>query len=382
MPNQTGLPRLLIISFSDITADARVLKQVRSYAGRYDVTTLGYGGRPDPRVVHLRLDDADGIRRWRRSDLILRRFEKIYWEQPAIRATLAAVRPLAPFDVILANDIDAVPVAIALTPTRGVHADIHEYAPKQNAEILVWRLFIAPFVTWMCRRFLPDVASMTTVGRGLAEEYEREFGVRSGVVTNAAPYVALHPRPVGDPIRLVHSGASMPNRRLEVLVDAARATRTDVVLDLYLMGNNPEYIERLKQRAAGSDRVRFPDPLPYQELVERLNEYDVGLPVIPPTTFSEKWALPNKFFDYVQARLGVIVGPSPEMRPLVEEHGFGAVADGFGAAAITRALDRLTPEQIAVWKRRADDAAPALAAEPQTEIWDAAIDALVKRPPA
>lgn len=376
------VPRLLIISFSDITDDARVLKQVRAFADRYRVTTLGYGESPDARVQHVRLDDADGIRRWRRSDLILRRFSKIYWSQPAIRASLAALGEHEPFDAILANDIDAVGLALALEPTRGVHADIHEYAPKQNEEILVWRVFIAPFVTWMCRRFLTKVTSMTTVGKGLADEYLRKFGVHSGVVTNAAPYAALSPQPVASPIRLVHSGASMPNRRLEVLVDSAIATSTDVVLDLYLMGNNPEYIERLRRRAAGSDRVRFPAPLPYRDLVARLNEYDVGLPVNPPTTFSERWALPNKFFDYVQARLGVIIGPSPEMRAILDVHQFGVTADGFDSSAITKALDALTPERIAEWKVRADESARELSAEPQTLVWEAAIEALLERPPA
>lgn len=374
--------RLLIISFSDIGSDARVLKQVRSFAGRYDVTTLGYGESPDPRVEHLRLDDADGIRLWSRTDIALRRFEKIYWGQPAIRAGLAALRAGERFDAVLANDIDAVGLALALKPTHGVLADIHEYAPTQNDELMMWRLFVSPYVSWMCRTHLPKATSVTTVGQGLADEYLREFGVRCGVVTNAAPYMSLTPQPVGDPIRLVHSGASMPNRRLEVLVDAAIATRTDVVLDLYLMGNNPEYIEMLRARAAGSERVRFPAPLPYAELVARLNEYDVGLPVNPPTTFSERWALPNKFFDYVQARLGVVIGPSPEMQRLLEAHGFGATADGFDAASITRVLDTLTPEEIRTWKTRADAAAHALSAEPQVRVWDAAIAKLLEGAPA
>lgn len=380
-PNPTLHPRLLIISFSNITDDARVLKQVKLFADRYDVTTYGYGPSPDPRVRHIRLDDAHGIRRWSRSDLILRRFHRVYWRQPAIDRAKADLAQIERFDTILANDIDAIGLALALKPTHGVHADIHEYAPKQNEEILVWRLFIAPYVTWMCRRFLPKVNSMTTVGQGLADEYLRKFGVSSGVVTNAAPFASLTPRPVGTPIRLVHSGASIPNRRLEVLVDSAIATKTDVVLDLYLMGNNPEYIEKLRKRAAGSDRVRFPHPLPYRELIARLNEYDIGLPVSPPTTFSERWALPNKFFDYVQARLGVIIGPSPEMQQLLDIHKFGVTAEGFGTAAITRALDALTPAQIFAWKQRADESAQALSAEPQNKIWDAAIEALLKRSP-
>lgn len=370
-------PRLLIISFSDIADDARVLRQVRHFSSLYDVTTFGYGDSPDPRVKHVEIDSDLGIRSWTRSAILVRRFAHIYWNQTAVKAGLEQLSALETFDAVLANDIDAVGLALALEPRNGVHADIHEYASRQNDEIPIWRLLVAPYVRWLCREFLPKVASMTTVGQGLADEYLREFGVHSGVATNAAPYADLVPHPVGSPIRLVHSGASMPNRRLEVLVDAAMATTTDVVLDLYLMGNNPEYIDQLRRRAAGSDRVRFPAPLPYQELVARLNEYDVGLPVIPPTTFSERWALPNKFFDYVQARVGVIIGPSPEMHRLLEPRGFGITADGFDAASITRALDSLTPEQIGVWKLRADEAAHELSAEPQTEVWDAAIAALL-----
>ena len=369
--------RLLILSFSDISADARVLKQVRLFADRYSVTTYGYGPSPDPRVRHLRLDDAYDIRRWRRSDLILRRFRRIYWRQPAIRQARADLAQLEPFDVILANDIDAIGLALALNPVKGVHADIHEYAPRQNEEILVWRAFIAPFVRWMCRQFLPRAASMTTLGQGIADEYRRAYGLHAGVVTNAAPYVDREAGPVASPIRLVHSGASIRNRRLEVFIDAVAATTSDVTLDFYLMGNNPEYIALLEERAAGSRRIQFLDPVPYQDLVARLHEYDVGICVIAPTNFNNRWSLPNKFFDYVQARLGLIIGPSSEMRRILDAHGFGTVADDFGAAALTRVLDSLTVDQVRDWKSRAAAAAHELSSETQVEVWGTAIGALM-----
>ncbi|CAN5344098.1 glycosyltransferase family 4 protein [soil metagenome] len=372
------LSRLLILSFSNISADARVLKQVKFFADRYDVTTYGYGPSPDDRVRHIQLDDSHGIRRWRRSDLILRRFRLIYGQQPAVaraRADLATEQ----FDVILANDVDAIGLALDLEPTHGVHADIHEYAPRQNEELLIWRVFIAPYVRWMCRRFLPRAASMTTVGQGIADEYLRVYGVRAGVVTNAAPYAELAAKPVDEPIRLVHSGASLRNRRLELLVDAALTTTTPVTLDLYLMGNDPEYVQELRERAASSERVRFPAAVPYQQLIERLNEYDVGLHVIAPTNFNNRWALPNKFFDYVQARLGIIIGPSAEMESLLEARKLGAVAGGFDAVAVSRVLDSLTPQVVHTWKSAAVDAAYALSSESQVLIWGAAIDALADR---
>lgn len=366
-------PRLLILSFSDISSDARVLKQVTLFADQYDVTTYGYGPQPDPRVRHLRLDDSQGIRRWSRTDVLLRRYQKMYWEQAAVSAALAALEGLDRFDAVIANDIDTVGLALALQPRHGVHVDIHEYAPKQNEELLMWRLFDAPFVTWMCRTFLPQAASMTTVGGGLAREYKRVFNLDADIVTNATPYTDLAPTEVTTPIRLVHSGAGLRNRRLEVFIDAVIATTSDVTLDLYLMANHPSYIEELRQRASVSDRIRVLPGLPYQELVTGLNQYDVGLAVLAPTNFNLAWCLPNKFFDYVQARLGLIIGPSPEMSQILTERGLGEVSKDFSSSALTAALNNLTLDQVRSWKENAHLAAHDLAAETQIKTWDRAI---------
>lgn len=368
-------PRLLIMSFSNIAADARVLKQVHHFADRYDVTTFGYGPTPDSRVQHIQLDDSRRIHKWNRRELILRQFARMYWEQSAIRQAQADLAPLVRFDAILANDIDTVGLALSLEPVHGVHADIHEYSPRQNEELLIWRVFEGPYMKWMCRRFLPRATSMTTVGQGLADEYRRVFGLDAKIVTNATPYADFDARLVGTPIRLVHSGASLRNRRLETLIDAVATTSTDVSLDLFLMGNDPEYVEELRARA--SDRVHILDPLPYSELIERLNEYDIGIHVIAPTNFNNRWSLPNKFFDYVQARLGLIIGPSAEMQRLLEEHRFGAVSDDFGAPALAKVLDSLTAEQVQSWKANSAASARALSAEAQIVVWDSAIRKLL-----
>jgi len=369
-------PRLLIVSFSDISSDARVLKQVRLFADRYDVTTCGYGDAPDPRVRHLQLAPEIEFRTWTRTELVARRYRHIYWNQPAVKAVLDLAGSAGRFDVVLADDIDTVGVALALEPTRGVHADIHEYAPRQYDEILVWRVFVAPYVRWMCRQFLPRAGSMTTVGGGLADEYRRVFGLEAAVVTNATPYAELEPSPVTADIRIVHSGAALRNRRLEVIVEAVETSTAPVSLDLYLMGNDPGYVEELRSMTAQSARVRVLDPVPYNELIGILNGYDIGIHVIPPTNFNNRWSLPNKFFDYVQARLGLIIGPSPEMASRLSAHGNGAVADGFDADSVRRVLDSLTVDQVRAWKQASHAAAREMSSEVEVLTWQAAIDRL------
>jgi alkanesulfonate monooxygenase SsuD/methylene tetrahydromethanopterin reductase-like flavin-dependent oxidoreductase (luciferase family) len=161
------------------------------------------------------------------------------------------------------------------------------------------------------------------------------------------------------------------------MLDAVDRVTRPVTLDLYLTENDPGLIAELRDRQ--SDRVRLHAPVPYSELIRTLSEYDVGVFVLPPINFNYRWALPNKLFDFVQARLGIIVGPSPEMARVVERHGLGAVADGFSADDLAREIEALTTERVAEWKAASDRAAVELSSETQVRVWRDAVDALAAR---
>ncbi|WP_413451041.1 hypothetical protein AA0Y32_00905 [Georgenia phoenicis] len=163
------------------------------------------------------------------------------------------------------------------------------------------------------------------------------------------------------------------------MFDAVAASRSRVTLDLYLMPNDPAYLSELHELAKGLPQVRIHDPVPPEDLPLTLSSYDVGVFVLPPVTFNYLWALPNKFFDFVQARLGVIVGPSPEMAGIVRRHELGAVTDDFTADSLTRVLDELEPATVTRWKLASHAVAPQYSAQRQAQGWADAIDTLAAR---
>ncbi|MFE4227732.1 glycosyltransferase family 1 protein [Arthrobacter sp. NPDC056886] len=372
----TALPRLLIISFSPIRSDPRVLKQVGLFSGKYHVITCGYGAAPDGVDEHFALSpDAIG---WPsdKIGLLGRRYRRAYDQIPAVQQARKLLAGIS-VDVVLANDLNTLPLAVQLEPKYGVHSDLHEFAPKEKEADLKWRLFVAPYMRWLCRTYLPRARSLTTVASGIAAQYNLDFGVDVDVVTNAAPFTEGAPRPVGGTIRLIHNGAGQRYRKLENLIEAMRSAPLGIELDIFVMPNEPDYVAELKKMAADVPSVKFRDPVPYDELVRISSEYDVSLVFLPPTTFNLKNALPNKFFEAVQARLGVIVGPSPSMVQIVNEYGFGTVTPDFSPTALAATIRSLNPEQIMEWKLAADRAAKPLAAESQLGIWEAAIRALL-----
>ncbi|MDO4899361.1 hypothetical protein [Actinomyces sp.] len=373
-------PRLLIISFSPIAADARVLKQVRLFAPTHEVTTCGYGEAPDGVARHVRIPDELVSWQLNRTALVARRFAHVQAQQEVVVWARKQLEP-GEFDVILADDAETVPLAQWLRPAGGVHADLHEYAPRQKEGVPRWRIFVAPYMRWLCRTYVTRADSVTTVAQGLADAYRREYGIRAEIVTNATPYREAEPTPVGRPLRLVHSGAALPDRHLEIMVEAVGLTERDVTLDLYLTRNDRAVIDALRARAAAlpaarAGRVRVMDPVPYAELIDTLARYDVGVFSIPPVSFNYKHTLPNKLFDFVQARLAVVVSPSPEMARMVDQYHLGAVTDDFTATSLAATLDVLTDAKVAAGKAAADAAARELSAEQQMSgWWDAIVTA-------
>lgn len=367
--------RILVLSYTAFEQEPRALKQVRFLRDDYDVTTAGFGPAPFPDVPHVVIPDIAPQRWGLLGRLLNLGLLILHWYAPLTRINAlhrATIELLGDgdWDVVIAHDLLTLEAAFELRPRHGVVVDLHEYAPRQGEHSLVWRTLIAPYFRWLCRRKVPQAAAIVTVSQGIIDEYKREFGFDSTLVVNATHYHEGTAGPVGTPLRLVHSGGVAVQRRLDLMIQGVRESSADVTLDLYLVGGESALLTRLKAMAADDPRIRFREPVPYPELVQTLNGYDVGLSIFPPTTFNLAWCLPNKFFDFVQARLGVIVGPSPEMASFVEEYGIGMVLPDFEPASLSRALESVTAEQVAAWKSASAAHASALSSESQGAIWD------------
>jgi hypothetical protein len=237
---------------------------------------------------------------------------------------------------------------------------MHEWAPEERTHVLSWRLLVAPFMTHMCRTYLPRAAAVTTVGGEIADLYARDFGVHPEVMRNAAPFAELTPSPVpADRIRLVHSGGAVHGRSLEIMIDAVRLLDERFTLDLYLVpaADGGRYLSQLRERAGGDPRIAFNDPVPPSELPRILNAYDVGVFWIPPVHTNARLTLPNKLFDYVQGRLAVAIGPTLEMARVVREFDLGVISESFDVDACVTSLNALTAESITEYKAHAHAAA-------------------------
>lgn len=361
-------PQILSVSLSPITRDARVLRQVEVLARHGEVTTVGYGELPVHATHHLRVEDGlDSLPRTPLgvAKLATRRLESAELDAPGIRRALDLLQGHH-FDLVVANDARALPLAHAVARGAPVWGDMHEWAAEEFSHVRTWRVLVAPLMDHLCRVYLPRSAAVTTVCEPLAERYAQRYGIdRPSIVRNAGPLRDLTPTPVEEGrLRLVHSGGAIPGRNLEMLV-AATEELPHTTLDLYLVraGDGGRYLRELEGLAARSGRVTIHDPVAPAELPATLNQYDVGAFCMPPINVNAEYALPNKFFDFVQARLAHAVGPAPEMARLVRRHDLGVIADDFDQASFVRALLTLDVDSVRAAKQASHEHARELSSE-------------------
>lgn len=356
-------PRILCISFSDITADSRVLRQLDVLAEFGDVTTLAYGPKAPAALDHLEVPRSlpslpqtpVGV-----LELVLRRYRAVELEAPAMKAALAAVSGRS-FDIVVANEARALPLAFKIEGDPHIWCDLHEWAPEERTHVSSWRLLVAPFMRWICEVYLPRVEVSTTINDSIAAMYTEAFGVEPAIVRNAIAY-RRDLKPVQtDPeiVRLAHSGGAVPGRNIEAIVEAVELLGDGYTLDLYLIPSREgdSYWRGLMRQIEASPRTTLHLPVAPHELPDVLNAYDLGVFVLPPLTPNHRHMLPNKFFDFVQARLGLVFGPSVETDRLIAHHQLGVVTEGYTAADIAAAIRAIGVDDITRFKKNADAAA-------------------------
>lgn len=404
------MSNILIFSKSRTARDPRVRKQVEFLSRRYTVTNLGYGEYEHPGVEHINLS------RGARSDpdkSLLGKILRASHERRLISTLLSRILGFFPsrvpfihtafkdflthrdgaavelrkvlrrkkFDLILANDFSALSTCVWAANGRKVLYDAHEYTLGQASHSPSWMREHFPYIEYALKKYLPRCSKVITVSDGIADEYARVFGIpRPEVVRNTALYIDQRPTATNsDIIRIVHHGVAARQRYLEYMIDAVLGCDKRFELDFFLVVKDKVYLETLKKRVDADPRIRFRNPVPMSQISQVLNAYDIGMYILPPSNFNHVHALPNKLFEFIQARLAIAVAPSPEMARLVRKYDLGVVAEDFSVQAMIKVLNSLSSAQIEKYKQNSDRYARELSAESEMERLESIVNELLKQ---
>lgn len=295
----------------------------------------------------------------RAAGLLARRYEADMWTQGM--RTLFATIAHKQYSAIICHDALLLPVALAVKASRPETAkqcpvimDAREFYPRQFENQFLWKIALSGLNDYVCRQYLPQADLVFTVSPGLADGYKKEYGVACELLPSFADFQDITPHATGTLIRCTNHGAAMPGRHLESMIEAFAMLQGKASLDLMLVSSNARYLDRLQNMAASIPNVTFVPPVPMTDIVQYIAHYDMGVYLLNADSFNHRHALPNKLFEYIQARLGVVVSPVPDMAALVREQGVGVVASDFSPQAFAASIKALDSDTVDRYKANAN----------------------------
>ena len=306
---------------SDVATDQRVLRTAR---------TLHLSGRPVHIIGRLLPDSlpVSGLPfRITRFRMIFRRGFLFY---ACFHIRLFFFLLFRKKGFLLANDLDTLFPNFLVSRLRRwpLVYDSHEYFTGVPA--LRHRPRVRAFWKSIEKKTVPRVPVRITVNGSIAELYRREYGVHFNVVRNIPPLWEPGGKPTraglglpGDAPLLVLQGTGINRDR-----GAEELVRCMVYLpDVYLLViGGGEVLPRLKEMCAEMGlerRVLFTDKMPYARMMQYTSVSDLGLSLDKDTGLNQRYSLPNKLFDYIQAGIPVLASPLPEVRSIVEKYEIG-----------------------------------------------------------
>lgn len=345
------------IDLRRVTVDRTIASAFRPLpmrARRWTSRLLGI----DPDAIVLSPVRPAGVDRFRAP---LRRLAEIVAHVrrvgPWSRAVIAAV-PDA--DVVTCKALIALPVIREVARRTGGRyvydiADVHTEAARL-ARMPRW---FRALVRRRERQLMRGASALTAVSPGVADEVARRFGVdRPTVVLNTPPAwrpgEALPSRtgrlrdvaglPPDIDVVLYQGGFSV-DRGIEELVAAIedRALSGRRLAAVFIgYGRLRDWLDQQAARLPG--RVAVVDAIPPGELLGYTVDADIGFVGQPPRTLNQRLNLANKWFEYLQAGVPVVVFEGTAHCALTREHDVGLCVDVEDRHAIPIAIARLLSE--------------------------------------
>ncbi len=240
--------------------------------------------------------------------------------------------------IVYCVDIDTIPAGriYKLFNKVSLVLDCHEwyeYLPelqKRPIKRSIWRL-----VSHVC---IPGVDLGFTVSesisRGMGKLYHKDFQViRNLPMTRDHNNINIHT--CNTPLILVYLGKINPGRGVAELIEIIKQ---DQRFELWIIGDGP-LLNDMQMMARDTANIRFYGLLHQSAFGALLDQCDVGVNLLDPSSKSYQYSLANKFFDYAHHGLAVLSMDFPEYRLLNRDYPNSILCSDLSTSQIRESLN-------------------------------------------
>jgi glycosyltransferase involved in cell wall biosynthesis len=244
----------------------------------------------------------------------------------------------AKVDIVLSNDLDTLPACWLASSLRRktLVFDSHELFPEVPE--LLGRPFVKKIWQMLEKSLIKRIDAGITVCSSIAEYYKEKYGITFEVVRNVSKLKKVDklqlPKNNTETKKIIYQGALNIGRGIELAISSMQYI-DNTILVIAGTGDIDEELKALVNKLSLGEKVNFTGRLSYDELGEYTRDADIGISLEEDLGLNYRYALPNKLFDYIQARIPVIVSDLPEMKSVIDSYDIGEI------------LYKRTPEDLA-----------------------------------
>ncbi|MDI9339187.1 MAG: hypothetical protein QM534_01345 [Sediminibacterium sp.] len=379
------MEKIAIICFTDYTREPRVLRTIAALQTQYHISVFSNGERIEgvnastdvlamnqdvldrplsfPFIQKLRSAFHKYVKGYKPGTQL--HYERQYWSKE--RKSLLTLLEQGKFKVHIGHGIFTLPLLGKLASTSKVVFNAHEYYPEEFPENQSWRAYTKPYYEWILKTYLNKTHLTFSVTPSISQRYINEYGIKSVEVNNAGSFSNLTPTNNTGKIKLIHHGAALKGRRIEDMCELMTFLPDNYELNLMLVKSDENYFNELYSKYSKHLQINFIDPVPFSQIPKFINQFDIGLYIFKPNNFNEEFCLPNKFFEFIQARLCIAVTPNIEMKKIVSEYNLGVVSSDYTIESMSKAILSLDRAKIYEFKLNVNVQAYKLSSEQNSE---------------
>lgn len=265
-------------------------------------------------------------------------------------------------DLLIIEDLVLLPIASLYkekNPQTKIMIDLREFYPLEYENDPAWLETFGKLFNFLCESYLPSVDIALTVSEGLQQRYQEAYGLSCELFLSLPPFFDLTPSE-NQRIELIYHGFISHDRESENLLEIATSLDSHLHLNIIALSNQPQFLESFTTQAQKIPSISLLPPVALQEIIPLTNRFDLGLITLKPNGFNNTYAMPNKLFEYIQARLGIISTPLPCIKPMLEKYRLGLCSKDFETSSLIALLNSLDKQKVKTLKKEAHQASQSL----------------------
>jgi glycosyltransferase involved in cell wall biosynthesis len=345
-----AMKNVLVIVFNNFTNDNRVLKESLSLKKQgYNVQVL---------ALHKKslkeYEEIDGIK-VHRIKLVTKRLPKVFYIQ-LIKITELIIKIVSKYrnvDIIHCNDLDTLPVGYIIKMLNRCKSkivyDAHEYETERKPKQKFWKKRLLQFVEGF---FIKSADTVFSVSNSIANEYVRLYKIKKPIlILNCPPYnitkkdIFRKNLSIRKEQRIfLYQGGFQPNRGIEMILETFAGLEDQKNVIVFMGNGNLHGL--IDDYAQKNENIYLVPSVSPNELMDYTSSADVGLLLYEDSCLNHRYCLPNKLFEYIMAKIPIVINDLPEVKKVVTYEKIGWVLKRYDADCLKDIISKIQENKL------------------------------------